>query len=154
MLSSLVIIFAVLLGIDEIFRQWVDENMNLGENRELFGGRIIVRKVYNRGFMLNLLDRKPVIVKGMTVIASIGILLYDVQIFLKKGKLIRKLGLTLASAGAAGNAFDRLARGKVIDYIGIPARNKFLGRITANLGDLYIACGGILLLVSGLFKKR
>ena len=43
MLSSLVIIFAVLLGIDEIFRQWVDENMNPGENRELFGGRIIVR---------------------------------------------------------------------------------------------------------------
>lgn len=154
MLSFLIIVFALLLGIDEIFKQWVDENMNPGEKRELFGRRIIIRKVYNRGFLLNLLDHRPEIVKSMTAISSIGILLYDASVFLRKGTPIRKLGLTLVSAGAASNAFDRLARGKVIDYIGIPNKKKFLAQITANLGDLYIAFGGILILASGLCKKK
>lgn len=88
------------------------------------------------------------------MITSAGILIWDVLVFLKKGNFPRKLGLTLLSAGAASNSFDRMARGKVIDYIGIRSKKRFLARITANLGDLYIACGGILVMLTDLMQKR
>ena len=57
----------------------------------------------------------------------------------------RKLGMAILGAGASSNIFDRLSRGKVIDYIGIRSKNQFLARLTANLGDFYILLGAVLL---------
>ena len=53
--------------------------------------------------------------------------------------------MAILGAGASSNIFDRLSRGKVIDYIGIRSKNQFLARLTANLGDLYILLGAFLL---------
>ena len=152
MLSLMLIVFAVLLGTDVVIKQQVEENMNPGEKRELFGGKVIIRKVYNRGFLLNVLDNHPAIVRGATIITSIGIFIWDALVFLRRGHSVKKLGMTLLSAGAASNAFDRLARGKVIDYIGVRSQKKFLAQITANLGDLYIASGGILTAITDIFR--
>lgn len=153
MFSFFVILFAVLLGVDVVLKKWVEENVNSDEKHELFGGKVIIRKIYNQGFILNLLDHKPMIVRRATAASGIGVLLYDAAVFLRKGRPIRKLGLTFLSAGAASNIFDRLAKGKVTDYIGLPGK-KFPARITANLGDLYIACGGILILICDILKRR
>ena len=60
MLSLFVILFAVLLGTDVVLKRWVEENIDQDEKRELFNGNIIIRKVYNRGFILNFLDHKIV----------------------------------------------------------------------------------------------
>ncbi|MGF0034081.1 signal peptidase II [Bariatricus sp. SGI.154] len=144
MLSWMMGLFAVLLGTDEAIKQQIEENVIQGENRKILGGRIIIRKVYNRGFLLNLLDQHPAVIKGTSVVTGLGVLFYDAMIFMKKGHYVRKLGMTLLSAGAASNIFDRLVRGKVIDYIGVRTENKFLARITANLGDFYIALGALL----------
>lgn len=154
MLSFMTTIFAVLLGTDVTLKQHVEEKLNPGEVRQYLGGRVVIRKVYNRGFLMNLLDDRPRAVKGATLITSIGILLWDALVFLKKGSFLKKLGMTFLSAGAASNAFDRLARGKVIDYIGIGCGQRFLARITANLGDIYIACGGILIMISDLIRRK
>ncbi len=154
MISWMTAVFAVLLGTDVMIKQQVEENLDLQERRELFGGRVVIRKAYNRGFLLNLLEDRPRLIRGAAMITSAGILIWDVLVFLKKGNFPRKLGLTLLSAGAASNTFDRMARGKVIDYIGIRSKKRFLARITANLGDLYIACGGILVMLTDLMQKR
>ena len=53
--------------------------------------------------------------------------------------------MVFLSAGAASNIYDRLERGKVIDYIGVKSRNKFLSRLTANLADMYVALGAVLI---------
>ena len=111
MFSWMAVVFAVLLGTDVICKQQVEENLDPGERRELFGGRVVIRKAYNRGFLLNLLEDRPRLIKGATMITSAGILIWDVLVFLKKGNFPRKLGLTLLSAGAASNTFDRMARG-------------------------------------------
>ena len=154
MISWMTAVFAVLLGTDVMIKQQVEENLDLQETRELPGGRVVIRKVYNRGFLMNLLDGHEVLVKGASIAASIGILIWDILVFWKKGSFLKKLGLTLLSAGAASNTFDRLARGKVIDYIGIRTGKKLLARITANLGDIYIACGGLLFMAGELIPRR
>lgn len=151
MRSLLVSLFALLLGADVYIRQQVEENLNPGEEKEFLGGRVVIRKVYNRGFLLNLLDRYPAVVRGASIVAGAGVLVWDILAFAKKGHYVKKLGMTLVSAGAAGNLFDRLARGKVIDYIGIRSGRRFLDRVTANLGDIYIACGSLLVMGSECF---
>ena len=159
MLSWMSILFASLLGIDVMIKQQVEENIRRGEEKELAGGKIVIRKVYNRGFLLNFLEGNPKLVKGAAVASGIVLLIWDVLTFIpvritrvtladgKKGFFLKKLGMTLLSAGAASNIFDRLVRGRVIDYIGIRTGKRYLDKITANLGDCYIAGGGILLML-------
>lgn len=151
MLSAMLVLFAVLLGTDVILKKRVEEELNPGEERELPGGRIVVRKVYNRGFLLNLFDEYPAAVKGASLFAGAGVLVWDCLTFAKKRNYVRKLGMALVSAGAASNIFDRLAKGKVVDYIGLRTEKKSLGRITANLGDIYLACGSILVMAGEVF---
>lgn len=175
MLSWMIILFSSLFGVDAVIKQQIEENISQGEERELAGGKIVIRKVYNRGFMLNVLEKKPKVVRGVTVAAGIGVLLSDILTFfpvrmvraarsdgkagifhpcIRKGSYLQKFGMTLVSAGAASNIFDRLVRGRVIDYIGIRTGKKFPDKITVNLGDCYIACGGLILMIRDLFRLR
>lgn len=146
MFSAMLVIFAILLGADIMIKKRVEEELNPGEERELMGGKIVIRKVYNRGFLLNLFDGYPAAVKGISLFAGAGVLLWDVVTFAKKRNYIRKLGMAFLSAGAFSNLFDRLSRGKVVDYIGLGTEKKSLGRITANLGDIYLAVGSVLMM--------
>ena len=45
------------------------------------------------------------------------------------------------------NLLDRLLRGKVVDYIGFRTRSSFFSKLTANLADLYLAAGSLLMAV-------
>jgi len=129
---------------------------------------VLFASLLNRGFLMNILDGKPKVVKCATIVSGIGILIWDILAFLpvritrtvradgkaggirlciRRGSYLRQFGMTLLSAGAASNIFDRLVRGKVIDYIGIRTGQRHLDRITANLGDCFIACGGLILML-------
>ena len=81
MISWMTAVFAVLLGTDVMIKQQVEENLDLQETRELPGGRVVIRKVYNRGFLMNLLDGHEVLVKGASIAAGIGILIWDILVF-------------------------------------------------------------------------
>lgn len=151
MLCAMLVLFALLLGTDVVIKKRVDEELKPGEERELRSGRFVLRKVYNRGFLLNLFDRYPAAVRSLSALAGVGVLVWDCAVFAKKRNYIRKVGMTLVSAGAASNLFDRLARGKVVDYIGFRTDatskgKKLLGNITANLGDVYLILGSILVM--------
>ena len=75
MLSAMLVLFALLLCADVIFKKQVEEELNPGEERELPFGKIVVRKVYNRGFLLNLFERYPAAVKWASLFAGAGVLL-------------------------------------------------------------------------------
>ena len=61
--------------------------------------------------------------------------------------------MVLLTAGAISNTYDRLIRGKVIDYIGIQWENSKLRRITANLADVYVVIGAVIVSVSKIFRR-
>lgn len=145
--------FLVLLGIDLLAKQYVEETMLEGEEREIPGKKLILRKVYNRGFLLNTLEEHPDIVKAVSLAAGAGFLLYDGYLFTRKGNRLEKLGLILAGAGGASNLADRLFRGRVVDYIGVKSRSSFLSRLTASLGDLYLFIGAVIVMVSQKRKR-
>ena len=54
------------------------------------------------------------------------------------------------AAGAWSNTFDRCVRGHVVDYIGFRSENKKISDVTYNLGDFFIAAGGVTALLASL----
>ena len=111
------------------------------------------RKVYNKGFCFNTLDKKPELVRKTSGILCAGFAIYDAWLFLKKGKWLRKFGMVFLTAGAISNTYDRLIRGKVIDYIGIQWKNSRLRRLTANLADVYVVIGAAVTGVAKIFQR-
>lgn len=144
----------VLFGVDMAAKQYIEETMESGQEKTIGDTKIVLRKVYNKGFMLNLMDDRPDLVKMVTVATGLGLLAEDTWIFSEKGRCLEKAGMALTSAGAASNIFDRLVRGKVIDYIGCQTENSFLAKVTANLGDFYIAAGMCLAAVGRIFRRK
>ena len=80
-------------------------------------------------------------------------IIYDIYLFLRRGKWIHKLGMVFLSAGACSNIYDRLIREKVIDYIGVKSKCKFLSRLTANFADIYVAVGGVFTVLAKLVDR-
>lgn len=110
------------------------------------GGRVELRKHHNPGFPLGALKEHPMLVKHVPLSVT-GILAAQLLWLTgQKKKPIRRAGLSLLVAGSAGNLFDRLFRGYVVDYIYVGAGP--LKKIVFNLSDVLIAGGGILAVIS------
>lgn len=140
-------LFLLLLGTDEAIKQYVEDNMDQKEERKIPGGKLLLRKVYNPGFALGAWKDDPKMVKTVSAIAGIWVFVHWVYLMWKRGHWIEKIGSTLTAAGAAGNLFDRLWRGQVVDYIGFRTTSPFFSKLTANLADLYLAVGTIMMTV-------
>ena len=95
----------------------------------------MLRKVYNKTVLT--LDKKPELVRKTSGILCAGLAIYDAWLFFKKGKWLRKFGMVFLTAGAISNTYDRLIRGKVIDYIGIQWKNRRFRRLTMNSRCVY-----------------
>lgn len=132
---------AMLFAVDMLIKQYVEETIDTGAEKSLGDTGLVLRKVYNKGFMLNFLDRYPSVVKNVTIASGVSVLAEDIYWFSRKGHWIEKTGMALVSAGAASNIFDRLVRGRVVDYIGWNSGPGRLADVTANLGDTYLAAG-------------
>lgn len=144
-------IAALLFGVDLLLKQYVEENMDCGEEIEAVKDKVILRKVYNKGFMLHALERYPWLVRGSAAFLGAVLFIYDVLLSGKKGRRVEKAGTAIFSAGAYSNIFDRLVRGKVIDYIGFKSKSGFLSRLTVNLADLCIVAGLAVMTLGKLF---
>ena len=82
-------------------------------------------------------------VKKASVMTTAAIGLLTIIEAFREGHMLSKIALTFLSAGALSNTYDRVVRGKVVDYIGIKSSHKILGNITANLADIYILLGSV-----------
>ena len=148
-------IFFLVFGLDLILKQYVEENVGDREVKKVkfTGGKLLIRKVYNKGAFLRFMEKRAGFVKYFSAAVGAGIAAYDVFLFRKKGHPVLKTGMTLISAGAASNLFDRFGRGKVIDYIGVDAGPAKVRQITWNLADLSILAGTVLTMIAIPFQK-
>lgn len=138
-------LFLVLTTFDMGIKQYVEETFKRGEKRETVISGLEFRRVHNKGFFLDSLDKYPKIIKSVSAILGGMIAIFDYQLFKRRGRWRTKLGMTILSAGAFSNIFDRLVRGYVVDYLGLKCKNSKLSKITANLADLYIVIGSTIL---------
>lgn len=154
MLAAFGGMLVVFLCVDMGIKQYIEDTFDRREERKCIVPGLVLRKVYNRGFLLSTLEKYPKIVQGASAVIGVVILFYDLLLFLKKGKWLEKTGMIFLTAGAASNIYDRLVRKKVIDYIGFQSKNKFLSSLTANLADFYVIIGAVLVGIGRIGKKR
>ncbi len=127
----------------------VHEEKVLKQSKE----RVIIRKVHNRGAMLNHFENHSKRVRDFSFFCLILVLLYEIFLFRKPGGAKEKLGVALVAGGAVSNTYDRIRRGYVVDYIGFNCKQKKLAKITYNLGDFAIFAGVFLVLLENVFKR-
>lgn len=101
-------LLVVLVCVDMGIKQYIEENFEEEEERETILDKVVLRKVYNKGFCFNTLDKKPELVRKTSGILCAGLAIYDAWLFLKKGKWLRKFGMVFLTAGAISNTYDRL----------------------------------------------
>lgn len=153
MIIACLLTAAIVAGIDLGVKQYIEKYMKGEEERSIWHRRGILRKVHNKGMMMNRLERHPLFVQLASVFAA-GVLLIIQAVILKTpGREKEKMGIALMSAGAVSNTYDRLKRGYVVDYLAIKTKHKKITNITFNLGDVAIFAGAVLALFGACFDK-
>ena len=98
---------AFVAGCDLGIKKYTEENVRDGEEPRIWKGKGIYRKVHNKGLMMNHLDSRPKLVKGMSA-AALGILFFWEHLLWKEPRRkLAKLGTSLMLGGAVGNTYDR-----------------------------------------------
>lgn len=143
----------IMFAADEVLKQAVEETLVVGEERKLRGGKIMLRRVHNQGMALNLLEQYPKAVMKGTSAVGILLLVNDGILLCRKGRRLSKTGMMLLTGGAASNLFDRLVRGKVVDYFGFCTGVEKFDQVTFNMGDLFIVAGAVISAAGSMMKK-
>lgn len=139
------ILTAVLSGIDLWCKSYVEKNFQKGRGKEILNGKIILRKVHNEGMAFNIGEEYPHVVKWLSGIMCGILSMYSAFVWIQSKSSWKKIGTSLVLAGAISNTYDRFVRKYVVDYFGFKTKWEKFGRITFNLGDIFIFLGGIVM---------
>ena len=145
----ILIVIAIVFAETKI-KSFMEENLKQGENKEILKGKIVLRKYYNPGMMLNFFEHKKEMVKTVSSV-FLGFLLLLFAILLpKKGNRLFKLGLALVLGGAISNVSDRINKGHVVDYFSFNCKRfPKLKKIIFNLSDIFVFIGSTFIALAG-----
>lgn len=143
-MSGIMTLIVSLLGFagDEISKEWARVNL-AGKDKSFFGGRIKLMLRENRGFAMNRFEsnRKAVVTVSAAVFAVL--LVFYIPVVFDSGYRAVRPGFSLLFAGAAGNVYDRLVKGRVTDFINV----SFFNKIVFNIADVLIVVGGLMAVI-------
>jgi signal peptidase II len=139
---------------DFLVKKHIDENYKASRTKEICNGKITIKKVYNEGAMLNILEDKQEFVAGLSTGISVVLFLGYLRLLSNKGYKLLKLALGFVLGGAASNVYDRVVHKRVIDYFSFRTKNQYLRNIVFNLADIFIFIGAALFLIFEFIDKR
>lgn len=114
---------------------------------KIFHNKIIIDKCHNFGAILNLGDKKPKTVKRISELILGCIIIAFALAVTKKKSSLYCLGMALLLGGSAGNVYDRVERGYVVDYFRFNIGWKKLKQVVFNLADMFIISGAVIALI-------
>lgn len=136
-------ILAIFIG-EFFWKNHVEENIPEGSGKEALHGRIILTKYHNRGAALNVLQKRPEIVKWISIVLTAAATVLFLGSFGHAGRGLLKSGLSLLLGGAFSNTYDRLKRGYVVDYFRLNVLVKRIRNLIFNVSDFCIILGAAL----------
>lgn len=113
----------------------------------ILGGRILIRKHHNKGFVLNWGQNRRRMVAVLSVLLSVlmtAVFLFSLG---HRGNHLMRVGLALLLGGAFSNTYDRLKRQYVVDYFSFNVKWERLQRIVFNLSDFCIMIGALFMVI-------
>ena len=135
--------------LDFFLKRKIDKTRELDEEEAICGEKIILTKYYNKGAMLNFLERWP---KAMTaihtaILAAVAVI-YGVVLKTRSNPGL-KLGLSMMLGGGLSNLYDRFTKHHVVDYFRFNVKIKKLRNIIFNISDLFVFLGSLLTVLFG-----
>jgi signal peptidase II len=143
-----------LVALDQATKHIIARTVDLYESVPVIPGFFNITRVHNKGAIFGTFSQaNNKLVFALLTAASLAALALVVYYFFKTpaGDKLMKVALTLITAGALGNQFDRLMRGHVIDFLDF-----YVGRAHwpfFNAADSCITIGACLMLVI-LFRRK
>lgn len=142
------IIAGALIVCDQLIKLWAVRTLAPIGSIPVIDGLLRLTYVENYGAAFGILRYQRVL-----LILLPGAILITACCLLALGKLkspVERLCAALIIAGGAGNLFDRLIRGFVVDYIDI---NELFSFPMFNLADSCVVCGALLMAAVVLFGE-
>lgn len=138
----ILIILAIFTG-EFFWKNHVEEKIAEGSSKEAFYNTVILTKHHNRGAALNAGEKRPEIIKWISVALTILATVLFLCSFGLAGKRLMKFGLSLLLGGAFSNTYDRLKRGYVVDYFRLNIPAKRIRNLIFNVSDFCIMLGAL-----------
>ena len=148
--SNLIILFVLILTLDQITKFFVINTLDLYESIVLLP-ILNLTFVVNYGFAFGFLNN-PSLNQIFVSIIILIIIFYFLYLLIKTQDSIFRFTLVLILAGALGNFLDRIFRGFVIDFIDV-----YIGKYhwpAFNVADSCITVGFVILMVNILFLNK
>ncbi len=101
---------------------------------------ILRRYSRNTGAVMNLGEKHAKLVTGFAVAVFVLVVIWFCIVLPKKGAKLLRSGVALMLGGAAGNIYERIAKGYVTDYFSF----SFLKKVIFNINDMFIIAGSLL----------
>lgn len=139
-----ILLSAGIFVLETFIKQKREENM---QDKEYLNGKTVITTYHNYGAFLNGGDKRPVLVKLVSVILTIVLSILFAFTFTKYGKKELRTGLAFLLGGAYSNTYDRVKRGYVVDYLNFPKLPGKVKHIVFNISDFCIIIGACLIVI-------
>ena len=139
-----VLLTASILCADTVIKRQREQNK---VPKTYLNGHMHIMTYHNYGAFLNSGEKKPFLIKLISVILTLAMTALYVLTFTKYGSKQLRLGLAFLLGGAYSNTYDRVKKGFVTDYLNFPTLPGKIRNIVFNISDFCILAGcGLILL--------
>ncbi|MGL4577121.1 MAG: signal peptidase II [Burkholderiaceae bacterium] len=144
---------AVIIGLDQLTKQWILDHYQLGDSTVVTSFFNIVR-VHNPGAAFSFLAGASGWQREFFIaIAAIAAIVITYLLAKHGQQKLFSLSLALILGGALGNVIDRFLHGYVVDFLDFHYKNQWHWP-AFNLADSAIVGGAILLIVDEIVRMR
>ena len=107
-------------------------------------GHVHIMTYHNHGAFMNLGERKPAIVKLISILLTAFLSILFLVTLTRHGNHMLKIGLSILLGGAYSNTYDRLKRTYVVDYLNFPKAPGKIKNLVFNISDFAILIGSLI----------
>lgn len=143
------LLVALIFVLDQVTKHLVVASWELGESVAVVPGFFSLTYLRNRGGAFGLFSDLPeawrvgfFVLFALATVAALAWMLRSTD----RDDVVQRFALTSVIGGAAGNLFDRVRYGEVVDFLDVYVRDWHWPAF--NVADSFITCGVILLLAS------
>lgn len=145
------LLVALMFALDQYTKHLVVAGWDLHESTPVIPGFFSLTYVRNRGGAFGLFSDLPeawrVTFFVAFAVATVAALVWMLR-STPREDVAQRLAITAVIGGAAGNLFDRVRYGEVVDFLDVYVRDWHWPAF--NVADSFISCGVVLLLIGSL----
>jgi signal peptidase II len=140
---------AIIVIVDQASKRLVWAAFQDTGGRDLIDGVLRIRLSTNTGAVMGILSNSRPILISVTIISIIALIYFAYR--MRYAPVFKRVCLGLVLGGAFGNLIDRIATGKVIDFIDMGIGNYRWP--TYNVADIAVTVGAVILIAGFAFQK-